>query len=510
MTADRARVAFHDRLLRHRAVVLVVTAGLMAGGALCLPRLGSGIYPELDFPRIVVVARSGDDPPELMQASVARPLEEALTTVLGVRRIRTRIIRGSAEIALQFAEGSDMWRALQLADAAVANVREELPPGVEIVTQKITPADFPILSYNLVGADRTAQREAADFIIRPALSRVAGVGRVEVAGGDAREIEVALDPLKISALGLRPSDVAGRVRDGIVRRAVGRLDVGRQIVTETASASLAGAEGIARIPVASAASGPVALAEIARVFEGFPDRTLDVHAPEGDAVQISVSRVVGASAPEVVGQIEATVSALRLPAGLRLVEVYNQGALIRESILGIRDAILIGILLTVGVLALFLRDARAGLLAALSVPTTLLATFLAMALLGQTLNLMSLGGMAIAIGLVIDDAIVVAEAIVRRLEEGASPRDAAREGLSEILAPVVGTTVTTVVVLAPMALLTGIVRSFFIALAATLASAVLLSLAFAVFVLPLLADRFLRPRPLFSRRAHDLDSQGSS
>src|SRR5439155_12553639 len=114
------------------------------------------------------------------------------------------------------------------------------------------------------------------------------------------------------------------------------------------------------------ANGPVALAEGARVFEGAPDRTLDVHAPEGEAVQISVSRSVGASAPEVVRQIEATVSSLHLPAGLRLVEVYNQGALIRQSILGIRDAILIGILLTVAVLAVFLRNARAGLLAALA------------------------------------------------------------------------------------------------------------------------------------------------
>src|SRR5207247_8061517 len=150
-------------------------------------------------------------------------------------RTRTRSIRGSAEIALQFAEGSDMWRALQLADAAVSNAHGELPASVEIDIQKITPADFPIVSFNLIGADRTAQREAADFIIRPAFSRVAGVGRVEVAGGDPREIEVALDPLKVAALGLRPSEVADRVRDGIVRRAVGRVDERRQTVAEAAS-----------------------------------------------------------------------------------------------------------------------------------------------------------------------------------------------------------------------------------------------------------------------------------
>src|SRR5437867_1381942 len=135
-----------------------------------------------------------------MQATIVRPLEEALATVLGVRRIRTRIIRGSAEIALQFAEGADMWHALQLTEAALGNAREGLPPGTEIETEKVTPADFPILSYNLVGGTSVARREAADFLIRPAFSRVPGVGRIEVSGGDTREIEVALDPGRLAAL----------------------------------------------------------------------------------------------------------------------------------------------------------------------------------------------------------------------------------------------------------------------------------------------------------------------
>jgi multidrug efflux pump subunit AcrB len=212
-------------------------------------------------------------------------------------------------------------------------------------------------------------------------------------------------------------------------------------------------------------------------------------------VQVSVSRVVGASAPDVVREIQAIVASLVLPEGIRLVQVYNQGELIRQSILGIRDAIVIGILLTIGVLALFLRDVRAGLLAALSVPVTLLVTFLAIDLTGQTLNLMSLGGMAVAIGLVIDDAIVVVEAITRRIDEGEIPAAAVRGGLAEMTAPVVGTTITTVVVFAPLALLSGLVGSFFAALALTLVSAVLISLLFAIFVLPLLAERFLRKRP---------------
>lgn len=480
-------------LTRYRSLIATLGAVLAVGGLVSLQGLGSGIYPELEFPRIVVVARSGDMPAEQMQASVVRPLEQALAPVLGVRRIRTRIIRGSAEIALQFADGTDMWRALQLTDAAIGKARGELPADTEIESEKITPADFPILSYNLVGGTSLERREAADFVVLPAFSRVPGVGRVEVVGGDPREIEVVLDPARLAALHLRPSQAADRVSKSLVRRAVGRFDRDRQRVTVTADSVAEGSAVLARAAIASGPNGSISLGDVAEILEGAPDRTRLVHGPEGDAVQISVSRMPGASAPEVVRGIAAMSAALRLPEGIRLREVYNQGRLIEASIAGIGDAILIGILLTVGVLALFLRDARAGVLAALSVPATLVVTFLAMQVLGQSLNLMSLGGMAIAIGLVIDDAIVVIEAVMRHVEEGMPPREAVHGALVEMTGPVVGTTVTTVVVFLPLVFLSGLAGKFFTALAATLAAAVLVSMLFALFILPLLAERFVRP-----------------
>ena len=461
----------------------------MLAGAVALGRLGSGIYPEIEFPRIVVVARAADLPPEQMQAAVVRPLEESLATVLGLRRLRVRIIRGAAEFALQFADGTDMWRALQLVDAAAAEGRGNLPPGVETETQKVTPADFPILSYNLVGGNATIRREAAEQLVRPVFSRVPGVGRVEVLGGDPREVEVVADPARLAAAGIRPAELARRVGEGLARRAVGRFDSFRQTTTVLADPPSLDPAKLADLPVAVSRQGSVRLGSLAEVVEGAPDRVLAVHGPEGDAVQISVSRMLGASAPDVVRGIEEAARTLPLPEGLALKEVYNQGGLIHESILGIRDAIVIGIFLTVGVLALFLRDARAGLLAALSVPVALVSTFFGMSVFGQTLNLMSLGGMAIAIGLVIDDAIVVVEAIVKRREEGAAPEAAVAEGLREMTSPVIGTTVTTIVVLLPLAFMTGLVGSFFKALALTLASAVFASLLFALFVLPLLCGR---------------------
>jgi CzcA family heavy metal efflux pump len=479
-------------LVRQRTLVLTLTIGLCGAGLLSLTRLGSGIYPEVEFPRIVVVVRVGDMPPGQLQAAAVRPLEESLATVLGVRRIRTRVIRGSAEISLQFADGADMWRALQLTDAAIGRARGSLPSDAEIESQKITPADFPILTFNVLGGTSTGRREAAEFVVRPALSRAAGVGRVDVVGGDPREVEVVLDPQRLAALHLRPTEAARRVGEALVRRAVGRFAERGQTVTVTAET--AGEAGqVERLPLTASGGTPLALGAVARVFEGAPDRTMDVHSADGEVVQVSVSRMPGASAPDVVREVQAAARALRLPQGMKLVEAYNQGELVRDSIRGVRDAIVLGILLTLGVLALFLHDFRAGALAALSVPVALLATFVAMDALGETLNLMSLGGMAVAIGLVIDDAIVVVEAVARRLEHGGDPATATKEALEEMTGPVTGTTVTTVIVLAPLAFLAGLTGRFFAALSLTLASAVALSLAFALLVLPLLSARFLRP-----------------
>ena len=494
---------FFAALRRQQALVLTLCVAVLLAGLLALSRLGSGIYPEVDFPRIVVVARAGDTPPELMESSVVRPLEESLATVFGVRRIRTRIIRGSAEIALQFEEGADMWRALQFTDAAIARARGGLPADTEIESQKLTPADFPILSFNLIGGTSVGRREAADFIVRPALSRAPGVGRVEVVGGDPREIQIILDPQKLATAHLRPSEAADRVSATLVRRAVGRFDDRRQLVAVTAETEAVSSESLARMPIASLSQNPISLGSVAEVVEGHPDRTRAVHGPEGDAVQVAISRLPEASGPDVVREVKRIAASLRLPEGIRMIEVYDQGELIQESVKGVRDAIMIGIALTVCVLAFFLRDARAGMLAAAAVPFTLLATFPAMAFAGQTLNLMSLGGMAVAIGLVIDDAIVVIEAISLRLEKGSSAHDAVSEGLSEITAPVVGTTLTTVVVFVPLAFISGLVGKFFAALAITLSAAVLLSLAFALLVLPVLADQFLRAKERSGKRKRD-------
>ena len=485
--------------LRHRSLVLLILLAAVLGGLLGARTLASGIYPEVDFPRIGVVVRQGDAPPQVFQTSVTRPIEQALMTVLGVQRVRSRTIRGGAEIQLLFASRTDMWRALQLVESSLNDVRTSLPPDTTIRVERLTPVSFPILSFNLTGPlDGRELNELAEYTLRPTIARVPGVGRVGVLGGDVREMEVIVDPERAASAHLRLEDIARRVRRSVPLIAAGRFEQDHTLTTVIASAEATSAADLGTVPIGVDANRmPIALSSVATVVQGAVDKLYRTSGPQGEAVLITVARLEGASTPEVVRDVLANVEALRptLPRGVRVDPVYDQGLLVGESISSVRDAILVGMALCLVVLGVFLRDMRAGFVAAIAVPTTLAITLLGMVVLGQTLNLMSLGGMAVSIGLVVDDAIVVVEAIARRIERGASPSDAAREGTHELAAAVLGTTVTTVIVFVPLAFLTGIVGKFFSALATTLSLAVVVSLLVALLVVPIAAARIIKARP---------------
>lgn len=484
--------------LRHRSLVLLVLVVGLFAGLFAARTLPSAVYPEVDFPRIGVVVRQGDMPPDLMQTTILRPMEQTLMTVLGVQRVRSRTIRGGADISLLFSPRTDMWRALQLVESSLGDVKASLPPGTVIRVERVTPVSFPILSFNISGhPDSRVLSELAQYTIRPALARVRGVGRVNVLGGDTREMEVVIDPDRAGAAHLRPEDVAARIRTALPLVAAGRYDQDRSLVTVLVNDEALGVEDIRSIPVGADASGtPLALGSIATVFEGAEDRLFRTGGPHGEVVIMTVARLEGESTPDVTRDAIAAVEALRpsLPPGIVIEAVYDQGHLVEEAITSVRDAIIIGVILCIGVLGAFLRDARAGFVAAVAVPTTLVLTFGAMQALGQTLNLMSLGGMAVAIGLVVDDAIVIVEAISRKREAGLDPRAAAEEGTRELAAAVIGTTVTTVIVFLPLAFLQGVVGKFFSALAMTLSASVVISLVVAVVIIPLAAERFMTRR----------------
>jgi len=491
-----------DWLRRHEAGIAVLVCATCALGAFWLPSLPSALYPEVVFPRVIIAATLPGSNARTMQFSVARPVEEGISSVLGVRRVRSRTIRAAAEISVWFDPDSDMDRALQLINAKLAEVRNDLPRNTALVAERISPSSFPILTLAVTGAaPPTTLRDIALYTVRPRLAGLPGMGLIKVIGGDVRELEVIIDPGRLEAAKLDLPRLASAIADALPIEAVGRVDIHYQQHLVVVRGPIENLLLLDRTVVGGTPELPVRLKDVARIQEWYADRLLLTSANGKPATLVNVGRRPGADAVRLARDVYRELEELRpsLPPGVEILATYDQATLIGQAVTNVRDAVFLGGLLTLVIIAVFLRSGSATLVAAASLPATLLMTFVAMKLSGASLNLMSLGGLAVAIGLVVDDAVVVVEAVHRRVAAGMERWAATSEALREIAWPVVNSTLTTVVVFAPLSLLSGVAGQFFSALAFTLCAAVLLSLAVALGITPLLCGRLLRPhesRPL--------------
>ncbi len=487
---QRGGIALFDLLATQRRFIYLVVALLSVAGIWSATRLPSAIYPELVFPRITIVVQGSSLGARQVVFAVTRPIEEAVSIVPGVERVKSRSIRGSSEINISFAENTDMAYALQLVRTRVDQIRAELPAGLSIEVERLAPALFPIISYNLEGGDAATLYDIARYQIRPVMARVPGVGRVDVQGTDIREIEVVADPARLTAARLTYEQLAAAIRENITVNAVGRVaqDYKQYLVITAQEAH--SADDVANVVVAPG----VRVRDLATVVLGTEDHVRIISGNGHPAALLNVTRQTGGNTVAIADSIAGVARALRptLPAGVRLVPVYDQSELVRDAVASVRDAMLVGAGLAVLVLLLFLREWRITAISASAIPLTLVITVLCMRVFGQTFNLMTLGAMAIAIGLVIDDAVVVTENIARHLQFEPSRRLAIRGALQELLWPVTSSTITTVVVFVPLGLLKGVTGQFFAALSLTLTVSVLVSLVLALTLIPLLSQQWLR------------------
>ncbi len=479
-----------DLLVGQRRFIYLAIALLSAAGIWAALRLPSAIYPELVFPRVTIVAEGSALGARQLVFSVTRPIEEAVSIVPGVRRVRSKTIRGGVEITVDFAPDADMVTALQLVQARVNKAGTDLPAGIDVEVERMTPSLFPIVSYNLEGGDPATLYDIARYQIKPVISRIPGVGRVDVQGQDVREIEVIADPARLVTAGLSYQDLADAIGKTISVQAVGRVakDYRQYLVVTDQEAHTA--DDIASV----ALPGGLTVRDVARVVVGTEDH---VRAIAGDggrpAALINVTRQIGGNTVAIADSVSKVAAAFRrtLPPGVRLKPVYDQALLVRDAVRSVRDAMLIGAALATLILLVFLRHGRITAISATSIPLTLAITVFVMRLFGQTFNLMTLGAMAIAIGLVIDDAVVITENIARHLRLTDDRRVAIRQAVQELIWPVTTSTITTVVVFLPLGMLQGVVGQFFKALSLTLTIAVLVSLVLALTIVPLLGDQFL-------------------
>ncbi|MDB4906604.1 MAG: acriflavin resistance protein [Gemmatimonadetes bacterium] len=476
-------------LADQRRFVYLLTALLTAVGVWMAFRLPSAIYPELTFSRVTVVVQGSALEARQVLFAVTRPIEEAVGVVPGVTRVNSRSIRGGAEININFSEKTDMQYALQQVQARVNQVRADLPPGLDVEVERLTPSLFPILSYNLEGGDPATLYDIAQYQVRPLIARVPGVGRVDVQASDVRELEVVADPARLAAIGLTYADLATAIQASSTVTAVGRVPENYKQYLIVTTAEARSPDDVGNVLVGKG----LRVRDVALVRMGTEDHVRIVAGDGRPAALLNITRQVGGNTVAIADSIALLAAAVQktLPPGVHLKPVYDQAALVRDAVKSVRDAMLIGAILAIIILLLFLRHARITAISASSIPLTMAITVFVMAMLGQTFNLMTLGAMAIAIGLVIDDAVVVTENIVRHLQFTPDRATAVREAVQELIWPVTTSTITTVVVFLPLGLLTGVEGQFFHALSITLTVAVLVSLFLALTIIPLMAEQFL-------------------
>src|SRR6266513_3048788 len=480
--------------------ILVIVALLCAAGIYAAWQLPVAILPQTDFPRIVIIADNGEAPASQTLVSVTRPIEEAMNGVPGIARIKSKTARGSSEISLYFDWGVNIVQVLQLVQARLSQLSSTLPPTAQIRNvERLTFAVFPVTGYSLTSdkRDQASLRDIATYIIRPQLARLPGVAIVGVAGGKSREFHVVIDPDRLAAHNVSVQQVTEAIKASNIIVSPGLIEENHQLELALVSGQAKKPDELNNIVVATVNNAPVTIADVATVSNGVEPQYIMVTADGPPAALVNINRQPDANTVAVVDEVRATLASLhgQIPADVHVAAYYDQSLLVRDSINSVRDSILIGLLLSVVILYAFLRNWGTTFVAILVLPVTILITFLAMWLARLNFDLMTLGGVAAAIGLVIDDAIVVVENIYTHMSRGQSRREAVQSAVSEITVPIIGSTVTPVVVFLPLTVLTGVTGAFFRSLALTMSVALLTSLVLALTFTPVLAERFVKGKP---------------
>ena len=484
-------------ITRHSKSLVFMIVVLAAVGVYLAFSVPVSVFPDTNFPRIIVGVDNGVMPINQMEVSITRLIEEAVNSVQGLQEVQSVTSRGSAEVDLYFDWNVDMVETLQAVNAAVSRIQSQLPPTAQITTNRLSFASFPIIGYSFT-SDRISQQrlwEIATYQIQPRLNRLNGVAQVLVQGGEQPEFQITPDPSALLRAKVTVPDILDAIRRSNLIDSPGLLPHSHQLFLGLVSAQAQDPGEIGRIVVKDTVAGaPVRIQDIGAVTPSVTPVYTVVTANGKPAVLVSVNRQHASNTVAVADEVHSEMQQIQqsFPAGVQVSSFYDQSILVMDSIKSVRDAILIGLILASIILVLFLRDWGTSLVAGLVIPITVVVTFIALKLLGQSFNLMTLGGLAAAVGLVIDDAIVVVENIVLHRDAGEGHIEAVHSALKEISIPLVGSTVTPVVVFLPLITITGVEGTFFRALAVTMSVSLFTSLALALAWTPNLSRYFIR------------------
>jgi HAE1 family hydrophobic/amphiphilic exporter-1 len=488
-----------DVSIRRPVFAVMLIGGLMVLGGVSIPRLGVDLWPRIEFPMVVVETVLPGAAPETIEQEVTEPLEEAINSIEGIRSLRSASSDSLSLMFIEFELEYDIQEKAQQVREKVASVRGELPADVEPpVVDRVDPDAIPILSI-LIAAPSSIREvsEFADKRIKSRLERVPGVGSVKLVGDRPREIRVWVDPIRLSGYGLAVDDVLAALRREHVELPAGRIETADHEYALKTEGKLQSAEAFASLVVASRRGRVVHLRDIATVEDGLADeRTLSrLNGRRG--VALLVRRQSGENTVRVVDAVRTELAAIEadLPSGYELVTARDSSRFIRSATFDVAVALAWGALLASAVVWIFLRNVRSTAIVAITIPGSIVATFVFFYALDFTINTMTLMALSLSIGLLIDDAVVVLENIYRHMEEGAPPERAASEATDEVGLAVIATTLAVCAVFVPIAFLSGVVGRFFREFGIVASCAVGLSTLIALTLTPMLCARFVRIRP---------------
>ena len=490
---------FTEWMQRHRRSILFLIVVLAMGGLAGSLKLPVALFPHVNFPRVVVNLDAGDRPAEQMAIEVTWPVEEAVRAVPEVRNVRSITSRGSAEISINFDWGANMVAAALQVESAISQVLSGLPQGTTFQVRRMDPTVMPVLAYSITSDIHSlvALQDIALYQLRPLLSTVKGVAKVSVQGGAREEYQVVVDPARLASFGLSLNDVAKAVSGANVITAVGKIEDHYKLYLTISDTRFHDLDQIRETILRSGENGMVRLDDIATVSRGTVPQWTRATADGHDAVLFQIYQQPGGNTVQIAGEIKNKLAGFRpnLPKGIRIANWYDQSQLIVASVHSVRDAIIIGVLFAVFVLWLFLRNIKMTFIAAITVPCVVATTILLLYALHMSFNIMTLGGMAAAIALIIDDMIVMQEQIVRGLRSGVGEHHArVMTAVREFTRPLAGSSASTIIIFTPMAFLSGVTGAFFKSLSLTMASSLIISFFVAWLAVPLLADYLLNEK----------------
>ncbi len=487
-----------DFAIERRVTIVMFTVAIALFGFVSLSRLKLNLLPDLSYPTITIRTELPGAAPLELETLITRPVEESVSIIRNVREVRSVSRAGQSDVTLEFLWGTDM-------DVAGIDVREKLDllqlpiEAKRPLLLRFDPASEPVMRLALMdegaatGADSIerlkALRRFAEDRLKPDLEAVEGSAAVKVSGGYEDEVQVFVDQQKLAQLGLSIDVVTRRIRAENVNLSGGRLEQGTQRFLVRTLNEFESVEQMANAIIATKDGRPVYLRDVANVTRGYKDREAITRVNGKESIELAVYKEGDANTVALANGVRARIKELEknLPEGTQLKQVYDQSTFIAAAISEVKTSALIGGLLAILVLYSFLRDARATLISSIAIPVSVLGTFVLMYAFDITLNIMSLGGIALAVGMLVDNAVVVLESIVRNHEKGMTRVEAARRGTAEVATAVFAATLTSVAVFAPMIFITGIAGQLFKDQSLTVAFALSFSLLVALTLVPMLA-----------------------